>query len=226
MPRISDERKEATRRRLIDAAVEVTMTKGAAATTREILAAAGLSAGALYHYFESKDQLYQAIAQRFVDVDAATERLDPDASVADAIEHHSAVVSDMFAEGGHTILAQLRAASLESEPVRSTLGHLDQRIVEVSAENHRITRSLGLFSAEIDPAVLVELIVVFWEGFIMREATSGFATDRQEVAEAFLEMLASLVVVDDHPEADEFRRRLRSSLQPTDAAQPMNGTEQ
>lgn len=214
MPKISEEKKEATRRRLIDAAVEVTITKGAAATTREILAAAGLSAGALYHYFDSKDELYQEIARRFVDTDVATVRLDPAASPADAIEHHCAVLTDMFAAGGHTILAQLRASSLESEPVRTTLGHLDRQIVEVSAENNRVTQSLGLFGVDLDPAVLVELIVVFWEGFIMREATSGFATDRQAVADAFIDLLAARVVPADHPDADEFRLRLSDAVRP------------
>lgn len=220
MPKISEEKKEATRRRLIDAAVEVTITKGAAATTREILAAAGLSAGALYHYFDSKDELYQEIARRFVDTDVATARLDPAASAADAIDHHGAVLNDMFAAGGHAILAQLRASALESQPVRTTMGHLDRQIVDVSAENNRITQALGLFADDVDPSVLVELITVFWEGFIMREATSGFATDRQAVADAFIDLLSSRIVSDSHSDAATFRRRLHDAVQPTPGGNP------
>lgn len=220
MPKISQEKKDATRRRLIDAAVAVTLQKGAAATTREILAVAGLSAGALYHYFDSKAELYQEIARRFVDTDTATARLDPTSSAADAISHHGHVLNDMFAAGGHALLAQLRAASLESEAVRMTLAHLDHQIVEVSAENNRITQALGLFVADVDPSVLVELIAVFWEGFIMREATSGFATDRQAVADLFIDLLSSRIVSDDHAEATAFRRRLLDAVHPKSGGTP------
>ena len=102
VPRISDEQREATRGRLIDAAISVTLTKGnGSPTTREILAEAGLSAGALYHYFESKDELSEAIAQRFVDQDWANQILPDDACTEDAIEHHAAVVHELFAERHH-----------------------------------------------------------------------------------------------------------------------------
>ena len=66
MPRVSDARKAEVRNQLIDAAVEVLLAEGpAGVTSRRILEQAGLSAGALYHYFASLDELYEAVAVRF-----------------------------------------------------------------------------------------------------------------------------------------------------------------
>jgi AcrR family transcriptional regulator len=209
MPRISDELREATRSRLIDAAISVTLAKGnGSPTTREILAEAGLSAGALYHYFESKDELSEAIAQRFVDQDWANQVLPDDARPVDAIDHHAAVVHELFVERHHTILARLRASSLENEPVRATMGHLDDKVVEHAAMTNRRTQQLGLFVEDIDPAVLAELILVFWEGLIMRDAVGSIATDRQEVVDQFVDLLVRRVIDSDHPDADLFAARL------------------
>lgn len=56
------ERRHATRRRLLDAALTLFRDQGVGATNTEaILRAAGVSRGALYHHFESKDELVAAV---------------------------------------------------------------------------------------------------------------------------------------------------------------------
>lgn len=56
------ERKEVTRASLVDAARQLFAERGFAATsTEEILAAAGLSRGALYHHFRNKEHLFEAV---------------------------------------------------------------------------------------------------------------------------------------------------------------------
>ena len=53
-----EERTSATRARLIEATLDILLSKGyAAATTVDIAARAGLTRGALAHHFESKDKL-------------------------------------------------------------------------------------------------------------------------------------------------------------------------
>src|SRR5438874_1221656 len=65
VPKVSAEHKEQVRQRLIDAASTVVMRDGhEGTTTRAILAEAGLSAGALYTYFSSKEELFEALAER------------------------------------------------------------------------------------------------------------------------------------------------------------------
>ncbi len=187
----------------------MTLTKGnGSPTTREILAEAGLSAGALYHYFQSKDELSEAIAQQFVDQDWANQVLGDDATPGDVIEHHAAVIHELFAARHHAILARLRASSLENAAVRTTMGLLDEKVVEHAALTNRRTQELGLFVDDVDPAVLAEVILIFWEGLIMRDAVGSIATDRQQVVDLFVDLLARRVLDDGHPDADQLLERL------------------
>ena len=61
MPRISAEREEATRRRILRAARQVFVEKGFhRASIDDVVAVAGLSVGAIYTYFPNKDELIRA----------------------------------------------------------------------------------------------------------------------------------------------------------------------
>lgn len=61
MPKVTDEHRAARRQQIIDAAYRCFARKGFHQTTmREIYAEAGLSPGAVYHYFDSKDAIIRA----------------------------------------------------------------------------------------------------------------------------------------------------------------------
>jgi AcrR family transcriptional regulator len=63
--RTQQERSEATTERLLDSARELFATQGFAATSLEqVVAAAGVTKGALYHHFESKRDLFRAVFDR------------------------------------------------------------------------------------------------------------------------------------------------------------------
>lgn len=67
------ERSDKTRTALIDAARELFVAKGYAETaTPEVVAAAGLTRGALYHHFEDKKALFRAVVEKEADKVAAT----------------------------------------------------------------------------------------------------------------------------------------------------------
>ncbi|OHV80615.1 TetR/AcrR family transcriptional regulator [Ensifer sp. LCM 4579] len=71
------ERSDKTRAALLDAARELFVAKGYAETaTPEVVAAAGLTRGALYHHFEDKKALFRAVVEKEADkVAAAIEEL-------------------------------------------------------------------------------------------------------------------------------------------------------
>lgn len=61
MPKVTEQYSEARRQEIIDAAYRCFARKGFHPTTmRDIFAEAGLSPGAVYHYFKSKDEIIEA----------------------------------------------------------------------------------------------------------------------------------------------------------------------
>ena len=208
MPKISEERKEATRRRLVDAAISVVLAEGTGKmTTRRILEEAGLSAGALYHYFPSKDALYEAIAERFVELDLG---LDESAAPVDA---HVQAVGDMFGPRTHTILGRLRVEALDNEVVGEVMARYDRKVVDRYSAINRRSMELGLFRSDLDAEALVEVMAIFLEGFALRNAT-GFATERERVLAVFIAAFESVAIDDRHADASELRRRLEQVVAP------------
>lgn len=68
MPRLSDEAREERRERILAAAAGLFSERGFHTTSMaEIVTTSGLSAGTVYQYFPSKDDLIVAIAQRALD---------------------------------------------------------------------------------------------------------------------------------------------------------------
>jgi AcrR family transcriptional regulator len=68
MPRVTDEHRQARRDQILDAGVATFAARGFQATgMAEIIAASGLSAGAVYSYFSGKDQLIEAIVDRILE---------------------------------------------------------------------------------------------------------------------------------------------------------------
>ena len=67
MPKVSAQHREARREQIIDAALRSFAAKGfQGASMADIIAEAGLSAGAIYGHFEGKQQLALAVAQRIL----------------------------------------------------------------------------------------------------------------------------------------------------------------
>ncbi len=63
--RTQAERSEATREQLVSAARQLFATKGFAATSiDDIVGAAGVTRGALYHHFRSKEEVFEAVFKR------------------------------------------------------------------------------------------------------------------------------------------------------------------
>ena len=68
MPKVSEEHREAMRRRILDAALACVGRKGfAAASMADIVAEAGLSAGAVYLYYKGKEQLTVDVGRRVLE---------------------------------------------------------------------------------------------------------------------------------------------------------------
>lgn len=202
------------RNRLVDAAIEVLRRQGPAeVTTRAVLRQAGLSAGALYHYFESKDELFEAIAGRFVDDDPAMPASD-EIAAGDIVDVHVAILRSLFARDAWSILPQLRIAALANEPMRATIGRYDRQLIERTGALNRRAQDAGVFVQDLDGDALAEVVETFYEGFVLKDQAGEFATSRSRVVGLFLELLASRVVEPGTDAAAVLRRSFEEITHP------------
>jgi len=133
MPKSNRERTEATRADLMAAARRLFIERGYAETaTPDIVAAAGVTRGALYHHFEDKKALFRAVVEQEAEAVAAE---------VDAASPGGLPALDMLVRGGEAYLAAMR------QPGRTRLLLLDGPAVlgrtEMDAiDNRHGTRSL------------------------------------------------------------------------------------
>jgi AcrR family transcriptional regulator len=126
MPRVSDAHRAARRRQILDAARICFTRNGFHATSmQDVIAGAGLSVGAVYRYFKSKDDLVIVIAQEIVG--SITERLaqvgavEPALPLVEALRRMLAAVEpDLEPDGGFRFAMQVWAESLRN-PTLATL---------------------------------------------------------------------------------------------------------
>lgn len=116
------------RRRILDVAARLFVDQGYAATTlRQIATAAGIKAGSVYYHYASKDELFDAVLARGIDVmeaafaDAAEESFGADARTT--LRHHVRAHLASLHEHGpytaahvtafHTAPPEVRSAAIE-----------------------------------------------------------------------------------------------------------------
>lgn len=108
--RSNRDRTEATRAALLEASRTLFLTQGYAATgTPEIVAAAGVTRGALYHHFNGKEGLFRAVVERESAAVAATivRAADPSSTPLDALLRGGEAYLRAMAEPGRTRLLLL-----------------------------------------------------------------------------------------------------------------------
>jgi len=137
MSRSNRERTEQTRQALIDAGRRLFVEKGYAETaTPEIVAAAGVTRGALYHHFEDKKALFRAVIEceaRAVAGTIEAHSASHDAPRAALIAGASAYFDAMMADG-RTRLLLIEAPAVLGLPATAT----------IDAENAEATLRAGL----------------------------------------------------------------------------------
>lgn len=187
MPRITDERRAANRAAIVDAARRCFARDGFHQTSMpDIVAEAGISAGAFYRYFEGKDELIQELAREafagvVFEIVARLDALDaPSAAdvVAVLVER---LGSESFTANGREIdldvqarvIVQAWGELLRDDALRTTASR------GIAAFHTRIAAALdrgrhsGRVAAALDPADGAQLIVALLPGMILQRAALG-----------------------------------------------------
>jgi TetR/AcrR family transcriptional regulator, transcriptional repressor of aconitase len=179
MPRVSAERLKATRTRILDAARRCFVRKGFHLTSmQDIQGEAGLSAGAVYRHFKSKDELICAIA--LAALAGATESL---AGIFEAPEPPplDEVVARLL--HGQPPLDARRASAILMVQVWGEVARrpeLQERFAETYAAWRdflerlvRIYQRRGQLSADVPAPEIASTLIALVQGFNLQLALAG-----------------------------------------------------
>ncbi|MDQ1447018.1 MAG: TetR/AcrR family transcriptional regulator, transcriptional repressor of aconitase [Acidimicrobiaceae bacterium] len=191
MPKVSTEHKEQVRQRLLDAARRVVLRDGhEGATTRAILEEAGLSAGSLYNYFSSKDELFEVLAEEIISENVRAFAL--------AGEPHGDTLvrfaAELLTEPDLPALAWFRGRLSADPDVRAAITNFNQAVVESFEPLVAAAQADGTIDDDIDGAALIELFDVIVEGLNRRQVMGAFVTDFDRVGRLAIDVLLRAIV--------------------------------
>ncbi|MCF3640476.1 TetR family transcriptional regulator [Rhizobium sp. TRM95111] len=166
MARNNKERTEATRLALIDAARRLFVQRGYAETaTPDIVAAAGVTRGALYHHFEDKKALFRTVVEREAGrvAEEVERRAAPAGSPRAALTAGAGAYFDAMAVAGRTRLLLLEAPAvpgvegaglIDSDNVEGTLRQGLSDLLAGSRQEAFVAPLTALLSAAFDRAAI------------------------------------------------------------------------
>ena len=181
MPRVSEAHLTARREQILDAATARFAVNGFQATgMADVIAASGMSAGAVYRYFRSKDELIAAIvdlvlgeaAERFEQLLSAQEAPDPVDAVVTAVH----MVFDVAARGPvdlSRVAVQAWAEALRNPAVAAVAGHGYSTMRWYFVEVARRAQQAGRLSPDIDASQLGGPLLSLVLGFVLQRLLLG-----------------------------------------------------
>ena len=181
MPRVTEAHLTARRDQIIDAATARFAVNGFQATgMADVIAASGLSAGAVYRYFRSKDELIEAIVDRVLGRAAERfERLLEEESAPEPAEAVATAVDLVVSIGGAgpvdltRVAVQAWAEALRNPSVAAVAGNAYATMRGYFVEVARRAQRAGRLPAEAHPAELGAALFSLVLGFLLQRLLLG-----------------------------------------------------
>jgi AcrR family transcriptional regulator len=169
MPKVSEAHLTARRDQILDAATTCFARDGLHQTTlRQICAEAGLSAGAVYGYFQSKTEILEAVFARYA---AQHTGHAPPASVdvvvllSETLGRLPQMVEDPALERDHRLSLMLLGEALLDPRLAASYAELNRRAVERIAPLLEKAQAQGALSPELDTRGLAQVFLAAYQGF-------------------------------------------------------------
>ena len=177
MPKVSPSHATARREEILDAAKSCFVRYGLRRTSmREIQRESGLSAGALYDYFESKEAIVLGLGERMLAppsalLAAAADARDPLAAIQLVLERMRANLAALRAGGGTLeVRVQFLAEATVESPFREMAQQFVGDITEGVATALRAASAAGTLRADADPDVLAQALTALVQGLVVQLA--------------------------------------------------------
>lgn len=176
MPKVNEEYLDQRRQQIIDAAFRCFARKGFHQTTmRDIYAEAGLSAGAIYHYFKSKEEIIKASFifdyQRGLPMfQQAAQDPDPLPAITRLIDFFFAGLESAAALGADRVNIQGWAEALINPQLLAPLRETLQAFVDELSKLVRRGQAMGVINSTLDPEAVGEVILSTYFGLYLQKA--------------------------------------------------------
>ena len=171
MARVTQAHLDARREDILEAARSLFLNRGfAAVTMQDIASEAGISAGAIYRYYPSKDELAHAFFEQCVGGGPAAmvRQIAPEAPPAERLEKILAAVREMWLENrGEHIVGELQtsmAAIRQRDDVGLLVHNAREQVYEALIEIIEEGQRAGDFDPALDPRALAMSLNAFVMG--------------------------------------------------------------
>lgn len=178
MPRVSQAHLDARRQQILDAARRCFVRNGFHATSmQDVLSEANLSAGAVYRYFRSKDDIVSAIATGALhEIARALEPGDDGAAppLEEVVGRMLAAVENLGATQDVPKLAiQIWSEAVRSPAIRERVREALDRVRATVAQQVQRYQDQGLMTRDVPAAHVARVLVAMTAGFMVQYALVG-----------------------------------------------------
>lgn len=176
MPKVNEEYLDQRRQQIIDAAFRCFSRKGFHQTTmREIYAEAGLSAGAIYHYFSSKEEIIKAsfifdYHRGLPLFQKAADDPDPLPAIARLLDFFYAGLESAAALGADRVNIQGWAEALVNPQLLLPLRESLQAFRDELGKLVRRGQAMGVINPDLDAGAVGEIILSSYFGLYLQKA--------------------------------------------------------
>ncbi|GAB4048280.1 TetR/AcrR family transcriptional regulator [Catellatospora paridis] len=179
MPRVSEAHLAARRQQILDAARACFARNGFHATSmQDVISEAGLSVGAFYRYFKSKEELVTAIAEQVIggvsNLLDEVRAMDPPPPIEDVMRRLLRTVDPQFGPDGVFPMAlQVWAESLRNpqlaEFVREVYGRIRGHFDDIARDQ----QAAGRLPADADPEAVGAVLFSMVPGYALQRVLLG-----------------------------------------------------
>jgi TetR/AcrR family transcriptional regulator, transcriptional repressor of aconitase len=195
MPKVSQNHLEARRQQILDAAIECFSRQGFHPTTmQDIIKESGLSSGAIYTYFASKEALIEAIADRRHAKEEALIRSagvenDITATIDRLIESFFELLVDNKEKKERRLAIQLWGEALRNPRILKSVRAGVNEPRKILAELLQQARDRGALSPGSDPEAIARVMIALFQGLVLQ-----LAWDRSIEVEPLVETIKEMLV--------------------------------
>jgi len=211
---LPQQRARETRTKILDAARRLFGDRGfGQATIEDIAGAAGVSNGALYHHFASKEELFKAILTDHIsDQHLEISALVPAASLREVLERFASYWFEHLRKDHEDdpLFAEVWAQAARDPWARQAMTGFIRDGESLIENALRIGQETGLIRPDVDRHAVATLMYAMMQGLFLIWTVSPAALDAEKLTKPWVESMERLLATDEEPDLSQFQKGLRS----------------